>query len=78
VWLLPWEKWLPAWIVAPLLCGGSIAALVLDHTLSWWQYILLPLSAALGAWATYVWFKDGRHIFREAFDSVEPKKEERP
>ena len=76
MWFLPWEKWLPAWIVGPAFCVVSIALLVFDRNLHWWEYILLPLAALLGAWATYVWFKEGRHIFREA-DRAAEKKEKR-
>ena len=73
---LPWEKWLPAWVVGPLLCAGSIAALVLDGGLHWWEYIVLPLVALLGAWQTWVWFKEGRNIFREDAPKQESSEEE--
>lgn len=63
---LPWEEWLPAWIVGPAMCLGAIVALASDRNLQWWDYVLLPPVSLLGAWVTYVWFKEGRHIFRDA------------
>ena len=63
---LPWEEWLPAWIVGPAMCLGAIVALASDRNLQWWDYVLLPPVSLLGAGVTYVWFKEGRHIFRDA------------
>lgn len=77
MWFFPWEKWLPVWIIGPALCIGSIAALVFDRSLHWREYILLPLVALLGAWATYVWLKEGRNIFREADPPAHSKEKER-
>jgi hypothetical protein len=62
---LPWEKWLPAWIVGPGMCIGAVTLLALGRKLHWWDYVFLPLAALLGAYATYAWFKSGRHIFRD-------------
>jgi hypothetical protein len=78
MWLLPWEKWLPAWIVGPAFFAGSVAALLLDRNLSWWEYILLPFGVLLGAWATYAWFKDGRHVFRETDPQNESSRKGQP
>jgi hypothetical protein len=78
MWLLPWEKWLPAWLVGPLLVVSAVCGLFLDRQLRWWEYIALPVAGLLGAWTTYAWLKDGRHIFREAYGSVESDKTERP
>lgn len=74
---LPWEKWLPAWIVGPGMCVGAITALVLGRNLHWWNYVLLPLAALMGVYATYVWFKTGRHIFRDDESQTPAGNEER-
>jgi hypothetical protein len=63
--LLPWEKWLPPYIFGPLLFVGSILILVVSSGLAWWEYVLLPSSAALGAWSTWAWFKHGRNVFKD-------------
>jgi hypothetical protein len=65
MFLLPWEKWLPAWLMGPLLFIGSTAALLLDRSIHWWEYILLPGAAMLGAYQTWVWFKERRNILCE-------------
>ena len=62
---LPWEKWLPAWVLGPLLIVISVAALAFDGNLHWWEYILLPLVGLLGVWQTWVWFKEGRNVLRD-------------
>jgi hypothetical protein len=63
MWLLPWEKWLPAWLLGPILVAIAVGALVLDKRLSWWEWILLPLTAVFGAWGTWMWFSKGENIF---------------
>jgi hypothetical protein len=65
---LPWEKWLPPFIYGPLMCVGSILVLCFSHPFRWWEALLLPCATLLGAWATWVWFKEGRNIFKEATD----------
>ena len=64
MWLLPWERWLPPYIVGPALVVIAISALVLDASLSWRQLVLLPLAGAFGAWGTWVWFRTGENFFR--------------
>jgi len=61
--LLPWERWLPPYIFGPLLCIGSILALVFDTNLAWWEFVVFSLVAVLGAWGTWVWYSTGRNIF---------------
>ena len=65
MWLLPWERWLPAWIVGPAMCIGAVWALASGLHLHWWDYVLLPPAAVTGVYTTYVWFKQGRHFFRD-------------
>ncbi|MDD2721109.1 MAG: hypothetical protein PHH47_07370 [Gallionella sp.] len=62
--LLPWEEWLPPYIVGPALCLISILAIVFDPSLSWWEYLVLPFGGIFGAWGTWVWFSTGRNVFR--------------
>jgi hypothetical protein len=45
---------------------GAIVALASDRNLHWWDYVILPPVVLTGAWVTYVWFKEGRHVFRDA------------
>lgn len=62
---LPWEKWLPAWLLGPLMCIGSLVLLVISRERSWWEYIVFPVCSLLGAAQTWVWFKTGRNILNE-------------
>ena len=79
MWLLPWEKWLPAWLLGPILVVIAVGALVFDKRLSWWGWILLPLTAVVGAWGTWVWFARGENIFNPSLTSVKPgDADERP
>lgn len=63
MWLLPWEKLLPPFILGPLMFGISIWGLFFRPVEHWWHYVLLPLSGLLGIWATWVWAKTGENIF---------------
>jgi hypothetical protein len=74
---LPWEKWLPPYIYGPLLFAISVAGLLFERPLRWW-FVLLPFSAGLGAWATWVWFKEGRNIFDETTDNSSKTKDGEP
>jgi hypothetical protein len=65
MWLLPWGKLIPPYILGPLMFAGGIAALVFSTTLHWWEYILLPLAVVYGAVGTWVWFKNREDIFDE-------------
>jgi hypothetical protein len=69
--LLPWEKWLPPWLYGPLIFVGSIFGLFYSQDLHWWEYLLLPMAALMGAWATWVWFKHRRNIFDEEKSGAE-------
>jgi hypothetical protein len=60
--LLPWEKWLPPYVYGPLLCAGSIAFILFSQTVSWWEWVLLPLAACMGAAVTWVWVTTGRNL----------------
>ena len=71
---LPWEKWLPPYIYGPLMCVGSMLGLYFSRPLRWWELLLLPLAALMGACATWVWFKEGRNIFNEATEGEPPAK----
>lgn len=59
---LPWEKWLPPCIYGPLLCLGSIALIVFSQPLRWWEWVMLPLAACIGALVTWVWITTGRNL----------------
>ena len=72
---LPWEKWLPPYIFGPLICLGSIYALVTDTNLATWEIVVLPLAAVMGAWGTWVWFSTGRNIF-DYSQKVDPTQQE--
>jgi hypothetical protein len=61
--LLPWEKWLPPYVLGPLICLGSIYLLLFSNSLHWWSWVLLPPTACFGAWATWIWITTGRNIF---------------
>ena len=61
--LLPWEKWIPPYILGPAMCTGSIAVLVFSSHLSWWWWIILPSWALYCAWGTWHWFKYRRNVF---------------
>jgi protein-S-isoprenylcysteine O-methyltransferase Ste14 len=60
---LPWEKWLPPYILGPLMFFGGIFAFAFLHEPSWWQYLLMPITTGFGAWGTWVWFTTGKNIF---------------
>ena len=61
--LLPWEEWLPPYVVGPVMCIGSIAVLVEKSSLAWWEMLLLPLAGIYGAWGTWRWFRYGNNVF---------------
>lgn len=61
--LLPWEKWLPPWLIGPLMVIIGIGALLWSQDLAWWQWLLLPMCAIYGGWGTWVWFTARRNIF---------------
>jgi hypothetical protein len=63
--LLPWEKWLPAWVLGPVLCVGSVVLLVLGGEHAWWQYILFSIAAIVGAAQFLVWVRTGRNILQD-------------
>ena len=71
--LLPWEKWLPAWLLGPLMCIGSLVLFVISHERRWWEYIVFPLCALLGAAQTWVWFRTGRNILNEEAPAPGPE-----
>jgi hypothetical protein len=73
---LPWEKWLPPYIYGPLMCVGAILGLCFSRPLRWWEALLLPFAGLMGAWATWVWFKQGRNIFAESTEASPPQKNE--
>ena len=62
--LLPWEKWLPPYVFAPLLCVGS--AVLFFMSLSdphWWELVFLPLASIFGGWGSWRWFKYRENVF---------------
>jgi len=63
MFLLPWEKWLPPWLLGPLLVAIGIGALIFDERLAWWEWALLPLCAIWGGWGTWMWFAKGENVF---------------
>jgi len=63
VFLLPWERLLPPWLLGPLLVLVGVGALLFDKHLAWWEWLLLPLTALFGAWGTWVWFATGENVF---------------
>ncbi|MFZ6777693.1 hypothetical protein ACO0LD_12755 [Undibacterium sp. Ji83W] len=71
--LLPWEKWLPPWLIGPFLVIAGIGMLISDKHLAWWEWVLLPIGMIYGAWGTWVWFTTQRNIFKE--DGSKPPKE---
>ena len=71
--LLPWEKWLPPWLIGPFLVIVGIGALLRDKDLAWWQWLVFPLAVIYGAWGTWVWFTTRRNIFNP--NGNEPPKE---
>ncbi len=64
--LLPWEKWLPPYVLGPLLCIGSTCIAVFDRGLHWWQGCLLGFVAVFGAVGTAMWFATGINLFHPA------------
>jgi hypothetical protein len=75
---LPWERWLPPYIYGPLMCVGSILLLIFSRPLRWWEFVLLPLSAAFGAWVTWAWFAQGRNVLKEMTGSASPPDDREP
>jgi hypothetical protein len=63
MWLLPWEEWLPPYVVGPFMFFCSIFALFNLAELSWWQFLLLPFTCLYGAYGTWAWFKRRENIF---------------
>lgn len=61
--LLPWEKWLPPYVIGSLLCIGGISVLVFSDDLDGWKPALCVIAAAFGAYGTWIWFKERRNIF---------------
>ncbi len=61
---LPWEKWLPPWLFGPLLVAGGVFALAFEGArLAWWEWVLLPIGVAYGAWGTWAWFMTRQNVF---------------
>jgi len=60
---LPWEKWLPPYIVGPLLCAISTIPLFSDEKLPWYLVLAMPFCFAFGAWGTYVWVARRENVF---------------
>ena len=70
--LFPWEKFLPPWLLGPILVAIGIYALVFDaRRLAWWDWMLLPGVIAFGAWGTWAWFAKGENVFRTSKRTVQ-------
>ncbi|HWW07541.1 hypothetical protein [Collimonas sp.] len=63
MWLLPWERWLPPFIVGPFMCAASFFGLFNYSQLHWWELLLVPIAFLYGAYGTWVWFKRGENVF---------------
>lgn len=73
MWLLPWENWLPPWILGPLMVLGSSWGLWHWRTLGW-HLALLPFTWCFGVWGTWRWFTRRENVFatRASPQRIEP------
>ncbi len=63
----------PAWLLGPALIAIAVGALVFDERLSWWEWVLFPLTAAFGAWGTWMWFWKGENVFNPSWSDPKPR-----
>jgi hypothetical protein len=68
----PWEKFLPPWLLGPLLVAVGIWAMATGRNLAWWHWVLLPIAVAVGAWGTWMWFAKGENVFKTSKRSDQP------
>jgi len=60
--ILPWQKWLPPYIVGPAI---SIASLWLfEWPLPWWMRLFQVFGVIFGVIGTLKWLSDGKNIFK--------------
>ena len=59
----PWEKWLPPYVIGPLICIVGACTLTFARDQSWWGMAACIFCVIFGAWGTWVWFSARRNIF---------------
>jgi hypothetical protein len=78
MWLLPWEDWLPPYVIGPFMILCSILGPFYISSLSWWQLLLLPFTFIYGAYGTWAWFTKRENVFTSKKKDKASSKSEEP